>query len=174
MQAELGVQAPGSTGSATPGPGGMGARQGRGEALGSPTTLSVPRDGFLSRGTRMSSPGRPVAQLKPVRSAEGKAARTTQQRQAEACPHHGAPRPGAGTLHPELWLGRGRVWPPGCALGWELAPPRRGPQRPAPSPVCLGMSPQPFFFGAARALNQISSGKITSGEEVPARLTGHG
>lgn len=35
--------------------GGRGARAGRGEALGgSPATLSVPRDGFLSRGTRAS------------------------------------------------------------------------------------------------------------------------
>ena len=71
--------------------------------------------------------------------------------------------PGAGGLHPHE---EGASSSPG---------PRRGTRvqgrPPTPQQHCRGASPQPFF-GGSTSINQIS-GKITSGEEVLAHLTGH-
>lgn len=100
---------------------------------------------------------------------------TAEPGEAEARPHHGAPR---SVRDPAPWSSgwaTGKCGRPFCAPGLGArTPTRKGPlllPSSAPSPASIsGMSPQPFF-GGSTSINQIS-GKITSGEEVLARLTG--
>lgn len=55
-------------------------------------------------------------------------------------------------------------------LAAASTPAHRGVRHPSPASVS-GMSPQPFF-GGNTSINQIS-GKITSGEDIMARVYGH-
>lgn len=101
---------------------------------------------------------------------------TAETGEAEARPHHRAPRPGRDPAPWSSGWAVGECARPCCAPGLGArTPTRKGPlllPSSAPSPASIsGMSPQPFF-GGSTSINQIS-GKITSGEEVLARLTGH-
>lgn len=71
---------------------------------------------------------------------------------------------------PPMHWGRELTSRPPMRKGPLLPSSTRGPHRRRKG-IISGVSPQPFF-GGSTSINQIS-GKITSGEEVLARLTGH-
>lgn len=156
-----------------------GLGQGEARPWGVPTTLSVPRDGFLSRGTRMSSswPSCSTAgACEERREGKGLPADHTAEEQARPRPvptrgHQGL----AGTLHPGALAGPwGECGRPAVHQGWELAPPRgRASSSPAqrPHPRPSRACPHSPSSGAARASTR-SRGRSV-GEEVLARLTGH-